>query len=195
MERSRKLTSTTDHSAALAKPGGTLVGGTLVENSCSRWWNPGGTLVESSWNLPQTTPGPAALEEIGGHLKEPCWKPGATLVEPSWNLPQTTPDHPAALEEIGGTQTALAQTFWNASATLVEPWWNSRGTLPQGRPGPPRSLSGLRPQSFQLLGEKKKKTPGLGLVLVHLLHDGDVLKRARSSAGARKMTSLSGSLA
>ena len=27
-------------------------------------------------------------------------------------------------------------------------------TLPQGRPAPPRSLSGLRPQSFQLLGKK-----------------------------------------
>ena len=25
--------------------------------------------------------------------------------------------------------------------TLVEPWWNPRGTLPQGRAGPPRNLS------------------------------------------------------
>ena len=32
---------------------------------------------------------------------------------------------------------------------------NPRGTLPQGLPGPPRSLSGLRLQSFQLLGEKR----------------------------------------
>ena len=38
--------------------------------------------------------------------------------------------------------------------TLAEPLWNPGGTLPQGRPGPPWSLSGLRPQSFQLLGEK-----------------------------------------
>ena len=37
---------------------------------------------------------------------------------------------------------------------LVEPSWNPRGALPQGRPGPPRSLFGLRPRSFQLLGEK-----------------------------------------
>ena len=36
----------------------------------------------------------------------------------------------------------------------MEPWWNRRGTLPQSRPEPPRSLSGLRPQSFQLLGNK-----------------------------------------
>ena len=36
--------------------------------------------------------------------------------------------------------------------------WNPGGTLPQGRPGPPRSLPGLRPQGFQLLG--KKKTEG-----------------------------------
>ena len=35
----------------------------------------------------------------------------------------------------------------------MEPWWNPRGTLPQGRPGPPRSLSGLRTHSFQLLGK------------------------------------------
>ena len=41
------------------------------------------------------------------------------------------------------------RTSWN----LVEPSWNPDGTLPQGCPGPPRSLSGLRPQSFQLLGK------------------------------------------
>ena len=45
---------------------------------------------------------------------------------------------------------------WNPGGTLVEPWWNLGGTLPQGRPEPPRSLSGLRPQSFQLLGKKIK---------------------------------------
>ena len=37
----------------------------------------------------------------------------------------------------------------------MEPWWNPRGTLAQGRPGPPRSLSGLRPQSCQLLGKNR----------------------------------------
>ena len=42
----------------------------------------------------------------------------------------------------------------------MEPSWKCRGTLPQGRPGPPRSLSGLRPQSFQLLGEKKTQVAG-----------------------------------
>ena len=50
--------------------------------------------------------------------------------------------------------------------TLAEPWWNPCGTLPQGRPGPPRSLSGLRPQSFQLLRRKKRRgfiNPGLPL--------------------------------
>ena len=137
------------------------------------WWNPGGeplwnltsnhpgpprsprrALVEHWWNprgtSPQTTPDhPATLAEPGGTLVEPSsrgtlpqttrsprrtwWKSGGTL-------PQTTPDHPAALAEPGGT--------------LVEPSWNPRGTLPQGRPGPPRTLSGLRPQSFQLLGKK-----------------------------------------
>ena len=44
------------------------------------------------------------------------------------------------------------------SQNLAEPWWNPRGTLPQGRPRPPRSLSKLRPQSFQLLGKKREKT-------------------------------------
>ena len=48
------------------------------------------------------------------------------------------------------------RTSWNPRGTLVEPWSNPGGTLPQGRPGP-RSLSGLRPQSFQLLGRKNKK--------------------------------------
>ena len=38
----------------------------------------------------------------------------------------------------------------------MERWWNPRGTLPQGRPGPPRSLSGLRPHSFQLLGKNMR---------------------------------------
>ena len=48
--------------------------------------------------------------------------------------------------------------------TLVDPWypWNPRGTLPQSRPEPPRSLSGLRPQSFQLLG-KNRTLPKLTL--------------------------------
>ena len=44
--------------------------------------------------------------------------------------------------------------------TLVEPSWNPRGTLPQSRPGPPRSLSGLRPQSFRLLGKYKYQLVG-----------------------------------
>ena len=98
------------------------------QNLVERWWNPRGA-------LPQTTPDhPAALAEPGD--------PDGTLMEPSsrGTLPQTTPDHPAALAEPGGT--------------LVEPSWNPRGTSPQGRPGPPRTLSGLRPQSFQLLGKK-----------------------------------------
>ena len=56
------------------------------------------------------------------------WNPGGTLVEP----------------------------WWNPGGTVVVPWWNPRETLPHGRPGPPQSLSGLRPQSFQQLGKKTK---------------------------------------
>ena len=47
----------------------------------------------------------------------------------------------------------LVEPWWNPGGTLVEPSWNPRGTLPQGRTVPPWSLSGLRPQSFQLLGK------------------------------------------
>ena len=76
-------------------------------------------------------------------------------MEPSWNL---TSNHP-------GPPRSPCRTWWNSGGTLVEPWWNPRGTLPQRRPGPPQSLSGLRPQSFQLLGKKHnngdKKTPSL----------------------------------
>ena len=64
------------------------------------------------------------------------WNPRGTLVELSWN-----PGAP----------------WWNPGGTLVEPWWNPCRTLPQVRPGPPRNLSGLRPQSFQLLGKKNQK--------------------------------------
>ena len=38
----------------------------------------------------------------------------------------------------------------------MELWWNPGGTLRQGRPVPPRSLSGLRPQSFSC-GEKSRR--------------------------------------
>ena len=45
-----------------------------------------------------------------------------------------------------------ARTTLQPSQNLVEPSWNPGGTLvePHLRAGPPRSLSGLRPQSFQL---------------------------------------------
>ena len=79
--------------------------------------------------LPQTTtPQP-------GMLVEPWWNPGGTLVEPWWNP--------------GGT---LVEPWWNPGGTLVELWWN----LSSGSPRTTPSLSGLRPQSFQLLGNKKK---------------------------------------
>ena len=47
------------------------------------------------------------------------------------------------------------QPSQNPRGTLVEFWWNP------GCPGPPRSLSGLRPQSFQLLGKQNKKLLGV----------------------------------
>ena len=67
---------------------------------------------------------------------EPWWNPSGTLVQPWWNPSGT-----------------LVEPWCNPGGTLVEPWWNPGRTLPQGH-GPPRSLSGLRPQSFQLLKTK-----------------------------------------
>ena len=49
---------------------------------------------------------------------------------------------------------------WNPGGTLVEPSWN----LTSGPPRPPRSLSGLRPQSFQLLGKNTIGGSVFGLV-------------------------------
>ena len=88
------------------------------------------SLVEPWWNSGGTLVSP-------WWKVEPWWNAGGTLVEPWWNP--------------GGT---LVEPWWNPGGILVEPWWNPRGTSPQGRPGPPLSLSGLRPQSFQLLGKK-----------------------------------------
>ena len=103
--------------------------GTLPQTSPDRWWNLGENPGGTSWNLPRTTPHPRRnWWNPGGTLVRSTtgwWNPGGNLVEPSWN-PDGTP-----------------------GATLVEPC----GTLAQGRPKPPRSLSGLRPQSFQLLGK------------------------------------------
>ena len=71
------------------------------------------------------------------------------------------PQQHAMLFVVLAPPRSLRRISWNPRGTLVEPWWNPRVTLPQGRPGPPRCLSGLRPRSFQLLGRKKEKTrPG-----------------------------------
>ena len=148
-------------------------------------WNPCGTLVEPLWNPCGTlvepyTPDPrGTLPNHPDHpaLVEPWWNPGGTLVEnpggtlvdPLWNCcgtflkpARTTPQplqnvmepwwKPRRWWNPGGTGGTLVER-----GTLVEPWWNLGGTLPQGRPEPPRSLSGLRPQSFQLLGKKQLK--------------------------------------
>ena len=152
------------------KPGQTLVEPYLKPPRTTlqfsqTWSNPGRVLVEPSWNLPQTRP-----PQPSKKLLEPWWNPRGTL-------PQTTPDHPAALVSPRGTLPQTTQTTpplqkpgGNAGGTLVEPWWNPGGTLvvlwwnlwwnpggtlAQGRREPPRSLSGLRPQSFQLLGKKQ----------------------------------------
>ena len=64
------------------------------QNLVEPWWNPRGT-------LPQTTPDHPALAA----LVEPWWNPGGTLVEPWWNP--------------GGT---LVEPWWNPGGTLVEPY-------------------------------------------------------------------------
>ena len=89
---------------ALVEPGGTLVepswnltsnhpGPQPSQNLVERWWNPRGT-------LPQTTPDhPAALAELGG-ARRTWWNAGGTLVE----------SHP-------GPPRSPCRTWWN----LVEP--------------------------------------------------------------------------
>ena len=120
-------------------------------NLVKPWWNPGGT-------LPQTTPEQPSqsLVECGGTLVEPCLKPRRTpqpsqnLMEAWWNRgsnhpgpprsprrtwwnpgAQTTPDHPAALAKPGGTLArSPRRTWWNPGGTVV---------LKPNHPGPPRS--------------------------------------------------------
>ena len=100
-----------------------------------------------------------------------CWPFGACLVLSMFEV-QVSPDLQwcfpfVALFVEGGTlkpdylsPTACSALFCSTpqlSQNLVEPSWHPRGTcgtLLQDRPGPLRSLSGLTPQSFQLLGKK-----------------------------------------
>ena len=147
-------------------PGGTLV------RSTTGWWNPGETWWNPRGTLPQTTSDhPAALAEpgetlAGGNLVETTPDHPAALVnprgtlpqiEPSWNLTSNHPRPPRPCRTWWNPGGTLVEPWWNLGGTLGEPWWNPwwnpGGTLGQGRPEPPRSLSGLRPQSFQLLGK------------------------------------------
>ena len=74
---------------------------------CRTWWNHGGTLVEPSWNLPQTG-------------RRNC-------VEPNLKPPRTTPRSPCRTwSNHGGT---MVEPWWNHGGTMVEPWWNPRQAL------------------------------------------------------------------
>ena len=87
--------------------------------------------MEPSWNLPQTSPD--HLEEIGGTLVK-------TLVEPYLKPPRPPQTTPQPLQNLVEPWWKPCR-WWKSGGTLVEPWWN----LTSG--SPPRSLSGLRPQS------------------------------------------------
>ena len=169
-------------------------GGTLVEPGRwilppAALAEAGGALVEPWWNLVELLPQPRTTPQPSQNLVEPWWNRAGTLVE-TYLQPPGPPRSPGGtLVKPGGT---LVQPYLN-HGTLVEPWWSPRRTLPQttpdhhpsprrilwnwwnphrilvephlgGRPGPPRSLSGLRTQSFQLLGEKKKNNMAQGLL-------------------------------
>ena len=126
----RTLRSTTpDHPAALAEPGGTLV---------ERWWNAGGTLPQKpSWNLPSNHPGPP---------RSPCrtwWNPGGTLVEPYLKPPRTTPQ----------PSQNLVEPWWNLGGTLVEPSWNLTPGPPRTTPEP---IWAETPK-LSAVGEKRRK--------------------------------------
>ena len=114
-----------------------------LQNLVEFWWNPHGT-------LPQTSPDhPAALEEIGVRSTTGWWNPGGNLVElsrnltsnhplqPWWNLcgtlPQSTPNPGGNLAD-GGTH--LVEPWWNSGGTLVEPWWNLSSGSPRTTPEP-----------------------------------------------------------
>ena len=72
------------------------------------------------------------------------------------------------------------RTSWNPRRTL---WWNLRGTLPQDRPGSPRSLS-RDPKAFSCWGKKKrisskwKKEGQLFLGLVEVKGEKEGIHRA-----------------
>ena len=128
--------------------------GTLPQTSPDRWWSPGETLVEPSWNLP----GPRrTLEELGGTLVEPssgARLAGGTLVEtwwtprgikPPWTTLQPSQNLVKPWQNSGGN---LVEPSWNLPETrppqpskkLLEPWWNPRGTSPQTTPDHPAAL-------------------------------------------------------
>ena len=66
----------------------------------------------------------------------------------------------------------------------MKPWWNPRGTLPQGRPGPPR-----RPQSFQLTPPRFSRL-GLSPKVPALRKNSSTTPQsASSSSGASGSTS------
>ena len=110
--------------------------GTLPQTSSDRWWNPGETLEEPSWNLPRTTPHPRRnWWNPGGTLVRSTtaggtWrKPGGTLVEPYLKPPRTT---------LQPSQN-LVKPWQNSGGTLVEP---SSNHLTSNHPGPPCSPGG-----------------------------------------------------
>ena len=104
----------------------------------STLWNPGGTLVEPSWNrwnLASNHPGPPRSPRrtwwnSGGTLVEPWWNPGGTLVEPWWNLtsgpPRTTPAIWAEAPKLSavGEKGSLQLPEFHSS-----PPWRSRSSL------------------------------------------------------------------
>ena len=93
----------------------------------------------------------------------PCWVPTFELGVfwfPFRCQPRGGPPFQGALGEKKNNSGDIPKQ--HAVLFLVEPW-NPCGTLPR-RPGPPRSLFGLRPQSFQLLG---KKDQIFGVVVIH----------------------------
>ena len=121
------------------------------------------------WNLTRTTFSVISYKT--------WWNPDRTLMEILWHLkpPRTTPQPSQNLVDYGGT------FLQNLVVFLVERWWNPHpaSLVEPQNPGPPWSLSGLRPQSFQLLGKnvifwgelqgrgpelgRRRRAPGLAL--------------------------------
>ena len=126
----------------------------------------------SSSSLPRDSRMPRSLNSERRRFRLICpkngaWKskdPEAPMVIKQKNRLRRYPQQHAVLFLVLAPPRSPRRTSWNPRGTLVEPSWN----LTQGRLGPPRSLSGLRPQSLQDLQILDSEPRFFGFLLLSL---------------------------